>query len=342
MKKLFRCLSFLLAIAIAAGLTGCGKQEFVFANESTSCGNAVMGMGRFAARNGFIYFSGNSSLYEYDTETDQTAALIDGKHTYVDLHSLFVTDDFVGYTNSHSGLSYITKDGKKTGTLLPSDGRLWYLFVDGDFAYHTANGLTRQNLQTGKSELLIEEEVLSYFVDKNYIYAAMLKQIPAEGSDAEDEEDGAARAVYSLLRSSKETVAFEEVPLTCNPIRVYACEEGLFLSNAGSWQIIHCSDGQETTLPIYSIYYQVLDGHVIYCDEKESRGSVCPVKSYDLATGEIELICENVFNFCILSDRYICFYTWEPDGSERWVLYDWNTGTSVTMHQATPTLYIHG
>ena len=63
---------------------------------------------------------------------------------------------------------------------------------------------------------------------------------------------------------------------------------------------------------------QLLDSKLLYEDDREEG----TVKSYDLATGEIEVLDRNVGDFYVFEDRYVSF-EYRNDG---WGILDWQTG----------------
>ena len=81
-------------------------------------------------------------------------------------------------------------------------------------------------------------------------------------------------------------------------------------------------EGVATQLPIYSWFYQVLDGCVLYIERDTYF-----LKSYQVATGEVITLAENVFEFTVLEDRYICIVTFNADP----IIYDRQTGEQVIL-----------
>ena len=111
-----------------------------------------------------------------------------------------------------------------------------------------------------------------------------------------------------------------------NYIKVLADGEDLYFCEGGlsrSYQLIRYRDGEETRLPFRAYDYQVLDGHVIYRDLDTSG----MLKSYDLVTGESEVICDEMFDFSILEGRYICSLCFGGDVQ----IYDWQTGQTLQI-----------
>ena len=150
--------------------------------------------------------------------------------------------------------------------------------------------------------------VNTYFVDDHYIYATCV----------------GAENVF--LRSDKESADFVEIPLSFYPIKVFADGEDLYFCEGGegkSYQLIHYRDGVETRLPIHAYDYQILDGHVIYRD-LDTRGVL---RSYNLETGESEVLHDKMFDFSILEGRYICMLCYGSDV----LVYDWQTGARLEV-----------
>ena len=88
-------------------------------------------------------------------------------------------------------------------------------------------------------------------------------------------------------------------------------------------------DGAETRLPCNGLYYQVMEDKLLYLEDKVGMEGFSPLKSYDLTTGEIKLICENVYNFCVLEEGYIAC---DLAGEEvRYILIDTQTGETISV-----------
>ena len=309
----------IICIILLTSICGCQpKQLYVGENTGMTCANAVMGHGQFAYSNGFIYFYYANSIYEYDTQTGKTITL-NMENTYPEI--AFLSEDYIYYKNilDLSNLSCVTKNGKTQHTVFH------YPFADGMNMYFLDGGLIRRDMSTGEETMLIASAV-TYHIDDSSIYAVVI----------EDDEK------WGLYRSDIEDVQFTKVELTFEPMAVYSTGSALYLAENYtsdlqehySCQIIHYASGQETRLPIYSPYYQILGDSVIYLDETSYSDSCFTAKSYDLETGEESVLCNEVFDFCILEERYICFRCQGKDGVW-WDLLDWQTGETVRMHQLT-------
>ena len=79
-----------------------------------------------------------------------------------------------------------------------------------------------------------------------------------------------------------------------------------------------------TPLPIYTWFYQVLDGCILYRDDNYE------LKSYDLETGKTEKLAKDVFDFSVLEGRYICIEQFNKAP----IMLDWTTGDTVKLPTA--------
>ena len=316
----------IISVILLLSICGCQSKElYTGKNPGMTCANAVMGHGQFAFSNDFIYFYYANSIYEYDIQTEKTLTL-NMEDTYPEI--AFLSEDYIYYKNilALNELRCITKDGKAKHTLFEREGVFHYPFADGMNLYFLDGGLIRRDMTSGEETMLIASAV-TYHIDDSSIYAVVI----------EDDEK------WSLYRSDIENILFTKVELTFEPMAVYSTGSELYLAercytaNAEglfSCQIIRYSEGQETELPIYSTYYRILDNCVIYSDDNTYENSRFTVKSYDLETGEESVLCNDVFDFCILEERYICFRC-QGKGGIWWDLLDWQTGETVRMHQLT-------
>ena len=286
MKKvvIWVCLAVMLL-----GMSGCQNGPvYTGENTGTSCGNITMGQGKFAYSNGFIYFCSESkTVYEYDMESGVTVTL-DLKDIGMPW-GMFVSEDYIFLASG--GIRYISKDGKKEGTPFAREDGCKQFFADGADGFYlnyVGESLFHRNMNTGEETELLSG-VNGYYVDDSFIYAAVISE-----------------ESYQLFRGSRTDFRFEAVELNVEPIAVNAGADGIFLSSKGSYQIVWYKDGTETQLPIYGTYYQNIGGSIIYSDSTEYKNGCFPVKKYDLQTGETTLLCENVFDFCVLEERYVC------------------------------------
>lgn len=274
----------------------------------TTMANSVMGEGGFVYSDGFIYYSEDGIMYSFNPETgeNQNIQLPD---QYTSTFGMFATEYYICYANMRSELYAWPKEGGTPEIIYQGLGTT-DLYADGMMLY-TTNGmeyLSRIDLCTGKEEILVED-INSYYVDDTYIYAVQ--------SDANNK---------CFLRSRKDAVDFEKIPLSFYPIKVLANGEDLYFCEGGegrSYQVIHYRDGVETRLPFSAYDYQVLHGKLVYrdCDDQA-------VKAYDPETGEIRVLQENVVYFSILEDRYLCFICSNRAEASHYIL-DWQTGELI-------------
>lgn len=306
-------------------ITGCNiKPETEFKQTGTTCANAVMGLGYFAHANDFLYVSGDRGIYEYDMQSGKTLLLpIDETWFW----NLFVTQNYIYWVDSSKGIQYMTKDGKQQSVYYTPPGlKCWYLFADEhEFFYlegrdgdliHQSLPLNTGGAGTTGSDSLISH-VNQYYVDESYIYAVILAN-----------EDEGAPENY-LARSSRESISFEKVELSFPPIAVVASGEDLFLSTQGTFQLVRQNEGKEIPLPINAVYYQVLDGHIIYADSNTYNNGQFTIKSYDLETEKITELAEDIWDFSILENRYICMKRGASNST--FLYYDWQEKELVNM-----------
>lgn len=279
-------------------------------NSGASVSNLSTGMGTFVYTDEGIYHGVPGYIYLYDTQWNilKKYALADEYETPV---YLFAAEDAIIYVNvtgvatenageldaptreQHWGLRRLGKDGSGPETICPGISGT-NVYVDGTRLYTTNGGtmLTQIDLLTmEKTELL--ENTHEYFVDDTYIYAVR-----------SGEEN-------CYFRSRKDEIAFEKINLDFDPNKIVADGEDLYLcrwidpdlreGSNKAYQVSLIRDGMTLPLPVYSWFYQVLDGCVLY---RESDPYV--LKCYDISTGETTVLAEDVFEFSVLEDRYIC------------------------------------
>lgn len=276
----------------------------------TTIANTVMGLGKFAYSDGNIYHSHNGCIYSYNLDTGKTATLL-LPSVYSDAYDLFATENYICYADFSDNLWALPKEGGEPVPVYQGLGTT-ALYADGSMLYTTngASSLSRINLLTGKEEKLMED-VISYYVDDTYIYAV-------QSSDSGKH----------FLRSEKEKIYFEKINLSFSPIKVFADGEDLYFCEGGlgyTYQVIHYRNGVETPLPMCAYNYQILDGKLIYEEDAEKFRTV---KSYDLKTGDVQILQERVQSFSILEGRYINFFCVE-EGEACWRILDWQTGKFV-------------
>ncbi len=276
----------------------------ITAENGTSMANIVMGQGMFAYANGRIYYGGSGCIYAIDPKSGEvTTHVLSNKYSHP--YYLFATENYIGYVPEYDTLEILPLDGKGTERMVYQGISSTHLYADGMQLYTNSGTemLQRIDLQTGSvTELL--SDVNTYYVDDTYIYATCV----------------GAENVF--LRSRKDVIDFEKIPLSFYPIKVLADGEDLYFCEGGegrSYQLLHYRDGVETRLPFRAYDYQILDGHVIYRDPDTSGA----LKSYDLQTGETKLLHDRMFDFSILEGRYICMLCFGGDVQ----VYDWQTDT---------------
>ena len=298
-------------------------------NGSTAA-NLATGMASFVYSDGYIYQGVPGYIYQCDAEGNilKTYPLSDKFETP---HYMFATEDAIVYINGMGlnvepeyesatnradfwGLRVQPKDGSAPYSICPGV-EATHAYADGDLLYFNNGGtmLSRVNLTTFEQTDLMAN-VFSYYVDENYIYAI------------ENTEE------HCIFRSAKDTIAFEKIELSFDPNNIVADGEDLYIcewmnkddqkATGERYRVNLVRDGVTTQLPIYSWFYQVLDGCVLYI-ERDSYF----LKSYALATGEVTTIAENVFEFSVLEGRYICIVTFNDDP----IIYDWQTGDKTVL-----------
>ena len=269
----------------------------------SSVSNLATGMGNFVYTEDGIYYGEPGFIYKCDFEGNvlETYPLSDKLETP---HYMFATKDAIVYVNS-MGVAVEPEDAICPGV------EATYAYADGNLLYANDGGkmLCRIDLVTmEKTDLL--ENVSVYFIDDTYIYAVK--------GDTEKR----------FYRSEKDTIRFEPMELSFDPNKVVADGKDLYIceymskaeqSKTGhSYRVNLVRDGQTIPLPIYTWFYQVLDGCVLYREEETYA-----LKCYNVSTGETTTLAENVFEFSVLEHRYICIDSFNDDP----VIYDWLTGS---------------
>lgn len=324
MKKILAVIWCCVALLVC---TGCqAERDSSDTGIGTTCGNIIMGSGDFAYANDFIYIAAYTKIYEYDILSGKTVVLPinDGSiagSIYLSQDEVFYSEDFSGI-----GLHYISKDGKQAGTVFTvgdhsevetiTANSITKLFPDGDRVYymnHVEGTLFCRDLRT-QTETPLVSKVNTYFVDENTLY------VIAKENDQ-----------WQLLTSPKDTIAFSVVPLTFEPIAVLAVGNDIYLSQKETYQITLYTNGVETPLPVKSTFFQVVGNQLLYSDSEEFIGGCFPLKSYHLQTGEIQLLCENVYDFCLLQDRYICCNC-RASAGQCYMLLDLTKNTQTQMY----------
>lgn len=294
--SIFTAVTVMASTGFFSGLLKAEENGSSISNLSTSLGNFVYAEdGIYYGATGFIYkcdFNGNTLMvYPLSNALDTP-------------HYMFVTEDAIIYAGIN-GLCMQPKDGSEPVSICPDLG-VTVAYADGNQLYVTngATMLSRINLVTLEQVDLLEN-VSEYFVDENYIYAV---------------QSGVEHCYY---RSSKDVINFEKIEIDFDPNKIIADGDDLYicqwLGNEGRrYQVNLVHDGEASALPVHSWLYQVLDGFVIYLEDQTYT-----LKCYDVSTGKTTKLAENVFEFSVLDDRYVCIEHFNQSS----VIYDWETRT---------------
>lgn len=296
----------------------------------SSASNLSTGMAGFVYSDGFIYQGVPGYIYKCDLDGNivKTYPLSDKFETP---HYMFATEDAIIYVNGMGlavepedetapnraeiwGLRVQPKNGDQPYSICP-DVEATRAYADGDQLYFNNGGtmLSRVDLVSFEQTDLMEN-VFSYFVDESYIYAI------------ENTEE------HCIFRSVKDEIAFERIELDFDPNNIIADGNDLYIcewmnaddqkTTGERYRVNLVRNGETTPLPIYSWFYQVLDGCVLYIERDTYQ-----LKSYNVATGEVTTLAENVFEFTVLENCYICIDTFNDDP----ILYDWQTGEQTVL-----------
>jgi len=290
------------AIIAALAMTVAGATELFFnlkASNGATVENLATGMGTFIYSNDSIFYGTAGKIIQYDTAGNVLREYPLESEDVVP-HYMFAMEGAIVYTDGYLGLNIMPLDGSAPQTVF-ADMDMTYVYVDGNQLY-TTNGtemLTRVDLLTGETTDLLEN-VSTYYVDDNYIYAVQ------------------ASREYCYFRSQKGSDTFEKIPLTFDPNKVVANGEDLYFcqwieedqreEGDPRYQVNRVSGDRVTPLPVYSWFYQILDGCVLYREEYTYK-----LKSYNTLTGETKTLAENVFDFAVLEDRYVCVDRYNED-----------------------------
>ena len=297
-KRTVRKASMIAVVAImlfaCVGFSPIGKAVWdycakVFQRETF--GNISMGLGRAAYDGENVYYLANDVVYSYNVNSKELEEFQLQDETPVRT-SMFVQDEFIYYgsVGENSGLKRISKDGVTVEQVMDYENGFQQIFLDEKNAYileSIEGSLVVKDLQTGEEKELFSS-VLSYFVDEDKVYV-----IARENNTP------------YLFVADKATLQFSKQDLSFVPIAIYVDDNELYLAQQGDYQIIKISDREEEKLPIFGTYYQVIDGKIIYLDSTIYFDSCFDLVSYDLKSGQSEIICENVFDFAVLDADYI-------------------------------------
>lgn len=274
------CAAVAAALIAVLSVTAAAAGILLFGSGNTMP-NISTGSGRFAYDAGYIYYGGPGYICQVDPDSGKLEK-IDLGDAHKTPTSLFVTEAGIAYISDYDTLELVTPEGNVRQLLQNTGARF---FADGTTAYtHNGAQLRKIDLQTGESTVLADNSH-GYYVDGEYIYAL------TEGN--------------RFLRSSKDTIAFEEVPLSFHPAGILADGEDLYFSKylkSGGYQLIHYRDGVENRLPVYGYFAQKLENRLYYLDSIEKD----VLKTYDLTTGQTAVLAEHVYEFSLLEGRYLC------------------------------------
>jgi len=330
--KYLGLIAAIVAVITVTAMASTGFFGSLLKGESngSSVSNLATGMGNFVYTADGIYHGVPGFIYKCDFEGTvvKTYPLGDELETP---HYMFAVEDAIVYVNSMGvpvepadetaptrednwGLRVLPLDGAEPYSICPGVS-VTHAFADGNQLY-TTNGatmLSKIDLVTlEKTDLL--ENVHSYYVDDTYIYAVQSEN---------------ANCYY---RSRKDTIRFEQISVSFYPNKILADGEDLYIcewmneedqkETKHRYRVNLIRNGETTALPVYSWFYQVLDGNILYREEETYA-----LKCYEVSTGEVTTLAENVFEFSVLEDRYICIDEFNTDP----VIYDWLTGESTKI-----------
>ena len=294
-----------LIAAVVAIMLACSAFAAEFLYGKTDMDNMITGSGRFLFHDGQIFFEEPyQGILALNTQ-NRSVNTISTQDT--GLRSLFILNGRLGYVRGFQDVVLQKEDSIGWDVLF--SGSYPRMHLDGSFLY-SDNGmqLQRTDLATGEATVLAND-THGYFVDEEYLYVLA----------------GGRGNVF--LRSRKDAVSFEEIPLSFYPAAIYVDGEDIYLSRYAAlaegepnFRVIHYRDGVETPLPIYSSLLQAV-GNTIYYLQNNT------LKTYNTDTGAIEILQDRVFEFSILEERYLC------------ITYLYDRGTEIQDLNTNATLY---
>ena len=273
-----------LIAAVLALVLACGAFAAERLYGKTHMENIITGSGRFFFLDNDIYFEeSGQGILRLDTQSGSMDT-IPTRDT--GLRSLFMLNGRLGYVREFQDVLLQTESG--TGWEVLLSGSYPRMHLDGTFLYSDdGTRLQRTDITTGVHTVLAQD-THGYFLDDNYLYVL------------------AGNRGNVFLKSEKAHISFEEIPLSFYPAAIYVDGEDIYLSRyaaleAGepNFRVIHYRDGKETPLPIYSAILQAV-GNTIYYLQNNT------LKTYHTDTGAITVLQEDVYEFSILEDRYLC------------------------------------
>lgn len=308
----------LLTLALFIVCCGCGEPQEPIEMLGTTCDNIVINRGQFCFSNDFIYFwawddaIGDSRIFEYDLETGKAVGL---RSTGDDVKNLFVSGGRIYYVSGDS-LKSVTKSGQKPRTVFSREGKgCWALTVYDNTAYFldTVGGnLFSRNLADGSEQKLLSN-VFTYHIGQGEIYALV---------DENDHRD--------LYISDLEQIDFQKAELDMDPI-VISAGGTVYVSEAGTYQMFAFADGQLSQLPMRATFYTIVGNTIFYLDADTYADSGYTLTAYDTETGKKETVFENVCDFNVLEDRYICMRSFGGNNRMNNHVLDRLTGEHFTM-----------
>lgn len=277
--------------------------------KGTTMANVVNTRGNALYSDGLFYFGDSTAIRIFEPATGEIKVLRTWEFSLP--HYMFLAGSDICFSDSDLPRWGFYSMNEETGQIEAvfegvSIGQLWW---DGENLYGRDDSkLLKVDLSTGEL-VTLADNVSAYYVDDSYIYV-----IPKEGK--------------YFLRSGKKDIQFEKVELSFQPVGTMAVDgETLYFVNGEQtnrrYQVIRWLDGEETALPIYGNAVQFLDNKLLFEDDREEGA----VKSYDLATGEIEVLAHDVGDFYLFEDRYVSF-EYRNDG---WGILDWQTGELIKV-----------
>ena len=269
---------------------------------SNTTANIQMGQGKVALHNGTLYIGEPGKIIAYELESGRQYDYV-LSNSRADPKYLFATDNYVGYVSDYDMLELLPLNGSETESIVYEGIDSTCLYADGMTLYAQGDGLRSIDLSTGEITRLAEN-VMTYDIQRDTLYVLQQGQ-------------------NHFLRGTKGSTELEKTELDFYPIRVLADGEDLYFCAGGTgtdYPVVHYRDGVSTRLPVNAWMYQVCDGKLIYLEDGNKQHEV---RAYDLETGEIVTLQENVFEFSLHQDRWLVCQLYN-DGYE---IHDLQTGT---------------
>lgn len=321
-RSFLRLLPLLAAVLLF--LSGCGR---AVPETDNNCGNNVMGNGTFLMEGDLVYFTDKEFLYRYDLETEETLiAPAEGV-----LGQMNLLGDQILYLKDRTEALYAVNVQGSRPTLFyesAEDRPIAQVFIAGNACYYLTgfgDELMLVDLKSNEERVLCSR-VRSFYADEDGLYAVRLP------------EDLSPSNVKTELWVSKGADGvLAPLPLEFSPISVLRASRGeekvFYLNRVGDYTLFTVSEEGRTLCeyPIHTLYYQVLNDVLYYLDQDTFEGDY-RLMTCDLTTGEKTVLAEQVFDFCILGDRYlgICQLF-----SNTYLLYDTETGRMLDITKKT-------